>query len=299
MGQGAVHGIYIQRKQCRPCHGLSCWWEGRGEGHPHARGIEEFCDVFLHTWIGYEWSYEGIGKDCTGINLCRESSVYDLLDADGDHSDSAIADEKNVEVVDGDNGSANPVEASDINGICVSNAHFSYASDSDENFTTLNGVSLEVERGQVVALVGGNGAGKSTLAKLIVALYQPQSGSIVAKTTDGKEIDMKCLDSKTISKIVQLVPQQPALFDMSIVDNITYTNPNASQEDITKALEAANCTGFVARLEGGWEFIVGRNGSKLSGGQRQRLALARALLSVHGCCGRQCRRRSCPSLPRW
>ena len=255
--------------------------------------LKSFATYSFILGLGTSGVMKGLGKIAQGL-ICAER-VYDLLDADDDSSDN----EKNVEVVDGDNGSANPVEASDINGICVSNAHFSYASDSDENFTTLNGVSLEVERGQVVALVSGNGAGKSTLAKLIVALYQPQSGSIVAKTTDGKEIDMKCLDSKTISKIVQLVPQQPALFDMSIVDNITYTNPNASQEDITKALEAANCTGFVARLEGGWEFIVGRNGSKLSGGQRQRLALARALLSVHGCCGRQCRRRSCPSLPRW
>mmetsp|Transcript_9111 Transcript_9111/g.10565 ORF Transcript_9111/g.10565 Transcript_9111/m.10565 type:complete len:375 (+) Transcript_9111:3-1127(+) len=233
--------------------------------------LKSFATYTFMLGLGTSGVMKGLGKIAQGL-ICAER-VYDLLD------DDFTTDTKKVtSAIDSASASADFVNASDISGICVTDATFSYAS-SDEDTAVLNNVNLEVERGQVVALVGGNGAGKSTLAKLLVALHQPQSGFIVAKTADGEEIDMNSMDSKTTSKIVQLVPQQPVLFDMSIEDNVTYTNPDASKEDITRALDVANCNGFISKLEEGLDYNVGRNGSKLSGGQRQRLALARALLS--------------------
>lgn len=238
--------------------------------------LKSFATYTFMLGLGTSGVMKGLGKIAQGL-ICAER-VYDLLDDDDDTT--TVGDEMKTSVVEESSDVKNTPEASDISGICVSNVSFSYASSSSENTTTaLKNVSLEVERGQVVALVGGNGAGKSTLAKLLVALHQPQSGSIIAKTTNGEEIDMKSLDSKTTSQIVQLVPQQPVLFDMSIAENVTYTNPTAPEEDISRALDAANCNGFIAKLEDGLKYNVGRNGSKLSGGQRQRLALARALLS--------------------
>ncbi len=239
--------------------------------------LKSFATYTFMLGLGTSGVMKGLGKIAQGL-VCAER-VYDLLDddaCDATTSSGASADAD----ADAAANVVNVVNANEISGICVNGATFSYKSSDDNHDTTvLNDVSLEVERGQVVALVGANGAGKSTLAKLLVALHQPQSGSIVAKTKDGEEIDMKSMDSKTISKIVQLVPQQPVLFDMSIGENVTYTNPDASEEDIAKALDAANCDGFMSKLDEGLDYNVGRNGSKLSGGQRQRLALARALLS--------------------
>ena len=79
--------------------------------------------------------------------------------------------------------------------------------------------------------------------------------------------------------MVQVVPQNPALFDDTAWNNVTYTNPNTSEGVVRHALKAANCDGFVSKLEGDLEYTFGRNGCKLSGGQRQRLGLAMALLS--------------------
>lgn len=121
--------------------------------------------------------------------------------------------------------------------------------------------------------------GKSTLASLLVALYKPQSGKVTLKTTENKDVDYLSLNRETQSSLVQLVPQQPVFFDMTIRENITYTNPNATEDEIKNALDASNCTAFINKLKDGLNYNVGRNGCKLSGGQRQRLALARALLS--------------------
>mmetsp|Transcript_21598 Transcript_21598/g.32829 ORF Transcript_21598/g.32829 Transcript_21598/m.32829 type:complete len:665 (+) Transcript_21598:160-2154(+) len=229
--------------------------------------LKSFATYTFMLGLGTSGVMKGLGKIAHGL-VCAER-VYNLLDDDSGDDD-----------VDEDvTNTAISVNASDVNEIKASNISFSYASSSKENANILNDISLDISRGQVVALVGSNGSGKSTVAKLLVALYKPKSGSIVAKTDAGGTIDMKYLDRETQSKLVQLVPQQPAIFNMSVSDNVTYTNPNASQADINKALEAANCSGFISKLDEGLNFNVGRNGSKLSGGQRQRIALARALLS--------------------
>lgn len=169
------------------------------------------------------------------------------------------------------------IDPAAVDSISLDKVSFAYRSNPSKN--VLNGVSLKVKRGKVIALLGQNGSGKSTTASLLSALYRPQSGSVT--TSDGT--DLYSLRRRAQSHLVQSVPQHPAFFDMSILDNVTYTNPDATEEEVKEALTTANCDGFLSKLESGTSYRVGRNGSKLSGGQRQRLALARALLS-DPCC---------------
>ena len=230
--------------------------------------LKSFATYTFMLGLGTSGIMKGLGKIMQGV-VCADR-VYNLLDGhDSSESNTTESNSPSKNNVDS-------VNADDISSISVSNISFAYASNAEK--TILKDISLDIERGQAVCLVGENGAGKSSLANVLVALHKPKSGSIVAKSVAG-DIDLVSLDRKGQSSLVQLVPQQPAFFDMSIKDNVTYTNPSASKDSIEKALEASNCNSFISKLESGLEHNVGRNGSKLSGGQRQRLALARALLS--------------------
>jgi len=171
-------------------------------------------------------------------------------------------------------GNQSSSDAESVKSISVENVSFSYKNSPEK--PVLNDVSLMLERGKVIALVGKNGSGKSTLASVIAGLYAPQHGNIKLIPSG---LDFNKLDRRSQTSLIQVVPQHPALFDTSIKSNVAYSNPNASDDDIEKALTIANCTDFVSKLDGGLNFRVGRNGMKLSGGQRQRLALARALIS--------------------
>ena len=172
---------------------------------------------------------------------------------------------------------AGDIDPATVDSISLGSVSFAYRSNPSKK--VLKGVSLKVERGKVIALLGQNGSGKSTTASLLSALYRPQYGSVT--TSDGT--DLYSLSRRAQSHLVQSVPQHPAFFDMSVLDNVTYTNPDATDEEVRQALTTANCDGFLSKLESGTNYRIGRNGSKLSGGQRQRLALARALLS-DPCC---------------
>jgi len=164
------------------------------------------------------------------------------------------------------------VENESVQGITIENVDFTYKSDTDRK--TLQNISLRINRGEVVVLVGKNGSGKSTLASLLVGLYRPQSGQIIAEG-----VDFYSLNRNTQSQLVQIVPQRPSLFNMSIIDNVKYSNPNATDESVKFALTAANCDEFISKLDGGSSYIVGSNGNKLSGGQQSRISLARSLLT--------------------
>ena len=232
--------------------------------------LKSFATYTFMLGLGTSGVMKGLGKIIQGM-VCADR-VYALLDGD----------DEEVEATDSfkARGAVTVADAGDVNAFSVTDATFAYASNA--NTSVLKNINLDIERGQVVALVGKNGSGKSTLANLLVALHKPQYGSIVAKSAAGgagADVDLFSLGREAQSKLVQLVPQQPAFFDMSIVENVTYTNPTATKEAIDKALEASNCNGFISKLEAGLDHKVGRNGSKLSGGERQRLALARALLS--------------------
>jgi ABC-type multidrug transport system fused ATPase/permease subunit len=169
---------------------------------------------------------------------------------------------------------------SEVHQIIFENVSFAYK--ARPSSFALQNISMSISRGEVVAIVGKNGAGKSSLASLLAGLYSPSSGNIYVAPvdSDSKKIDyINGLDRKNQTSLVQVVPQNPAIFNNSIFENIRYSRPDATHEEISKAMTAANCDEFVSRLEENLHFQVGRNGSKLSGGQRSRIGLARALLT--------------------
>lgn len=134
-------------------------------------------------------------------------------------------------------------------------------------------LSLQVPAGQTIAIVGSTGSGKSTLVKLLLRLYEVQSGTI---TVDG--INIQQLNLRDLRRCIGLVSQDVFLFHGSVAENIAYGSFDASDDEIMTAAQVAEAHEFIVRLPQGYETIVGERGQKLSGGQRQRIAIARAIL---------------------
>jgi len=148
---------------------------------------------------------------------------------------------------------------------------FAYPSRPKSN--ALDGVSFSVARGQTVALVGPSGAGKSTIFQLLLRLYDPQVGAI---SLDG--VPIRDLDPAVLRSALSIVQQNAPLFSGTVAENIRFGRPDASDEDIVAAAQAADAHAFIAALPSGYDTELGENGASLSGGQRQRLAIARAIL---------------------
>jgi ATP-binding cassette subfamily B protein len=137
----------------------------------------------------------------------------------------------------------------------------------------LHDVSVEVCRGETLAIVGPTGAGKSTLVSLVPRLYDPSRGRVLIDDHDLRNLQLKSLRSH-----VALVLQDSFLLPLTIAENIAYARPGAAQDEIEAAARAANAHEFIEQLPNGYETLVGERGATLSGGERQRLAIARALL---------------------
>ena len=137
----------------------------------------------------------------------------------------------------------------------------------------LNRFSLSIKPGEAVALVGPSGAGKSTVFQLLLRFFAPQSGHIYF---DG--VDLASLDPTQLRKHIAVVAQDSVVFSGTIADNIRYGRPDASDDDVRAAADAAAASEFIVRLPQGYETTVGERGITLSGGQRQRIAIARAIL---------------------
>lgn len=138
---------------------------------------------------------------------------------------------------------------------------------------TLNQLSFTIEPLKKVALVGPSGAGKSTLFKLLLRLYDPQEGSILLNNVATSEIALE-----QVRSFFSLVPQDPMMFNASLLENIRYGQPHATDEDTLKAASSAHIDEFALQLPQGYDTLVGEKGIRLSGGQKQRIALARAIL---------------------
>ncbi len=134
-------------------------------------------------------------------------------------------------------------------------------------------LSLAIRGGEKVALVGPSGAGKSTLTKLLFRFYDVTHGSI---TIDGQ--DIRDITQGSLRQAISLVPQEPVLFHRTILENIRYGRPEATEKDVINAAKKARCHEFISRLPDGYHTFVGERGIKLSGGERQRVAIARAIL---------------------
>lgn len=163
----------------------------------------------------------------------------------------------------------NPLEPSHFESLTFENVTFAY----EPGKPVLKNIDLHVQAGQTIALVGESGGGKSTLVDLIPRFLDPVEGRILLNGDDLKTVSFKGLHS-----LMAIVTQDTVLFDASIRENILLGRLNASDEDVQKALEAANLKAFIDSLENGLDTRVGPRGAMLSGGQKQRIAIARAFL---------------------
>ncbi len=165
-----------------------------------------------------------------------------------------------------------PVHLNSVRGdIIFESVHFRYPGSAKE---ALSGLSMVIHGGDTVALVGTTGAGKSTVVKLIERFYDPTSGRI---TIDGQ--DLRSLDLGEFRSKLGFVPQEPFLFTGTIAENIAYTHPDASREEIQESAKAVGAHDFISALPAGYGFFVAERGKALSAGQRQLIALARAHLA--------------------
>jgi ATP-binding cassette subfamily B protein len=140
---------------------------------------------------------------------------------------------------------------------------------------TLPHVSFRVRRGEKVGIVGASGSGKSTIIQLIQRLHDTQGGEILI---DGRSI--KSLSQATLRNALSVVPQEISLFHRSVMDNIRFARPEATDAQVRAAATAACCDEFLASLPHGFDTMVGERGVKLSGGRRQRIGIARAFLKA-------------------
>lgn len=148
-----------------------------------------------------------------------------------------------------------------------------FTHDEGEGATLFNDFSLTIKPGEKIGLVGASGSGKTTLTKLLLRLADIDAGSI---TIDSQ--DIANVTQESLRRSIAYVPQEPLLFHRSIAENIAYTRPDASQQQIETAAKKAGALQFIKDLGDGFNTVVGERGVKLSGGQRQRIAIARAIL---------------------
>lgn len=150
-----------------------------------------------------------------------------------------------------------------------SNVSFSY----DKNEKVLNDISFTAKQGDVTALIGPSGGGKSTVSKLAARFWDVDGGSI---RLGGKDISQ--VDPEKLLAAYSIVFQDVILFDNTIMENIRIGRKGATDEEVMRAAEEAQCDEFISRLPDGYQTVIGENGSALSGGERQRISIARALL---------------------
>ena len=165
----------------------------------------------------------------------------------------------------------NAVEKNEFKGdVSFSDVSFRY---NDKNDYVLKHVSLDVKAGEYVALVGSSGAGKTTLCSLIPRFYDVTDGGICVDGVDVRDLKLKCLRNN-----IGIVQQDVYLFAGSIIENIRYGRPDATDEEVYEAARKANAHEFIMNLPEGYSTDIGQRGIKLSGGQKQRLSIARVFL---------------------
>lgn len=189
--------------------------------------------------------------------------IFAYLDADSD-------------VVEADD----PVHLSEdqLHGeVAFDHVHFRYDgrndTDPERSPDALNGIDLQAKPGQLVALVGPSGSGKSTVLSLVARLYDPVRGTI---RLDG--VDLRDLSFESLARAIGFVTQESYLFAETLRNNIAYSRPDATMEEVEKAARAAAIHDRIMEFEDGYDTLVGERGFRLSGGERQRIAIARVLL---------------------
>ena len=155
--------------------------------------------------------------------------------------------------------------------IAFENVNFSYKSNLKNK--VLQNINARFSGGKMTALVGHSGSGKSTLLNMIPRIYDPNDGKILLDNQDISKFNLESLRSQ-----ISIVDQNTTLFDDTVLNNIKYARPEASNEEVFEAAKQSMCDDFIDKLENKFETMIGENGVKLSGGEKQRLSIARAIL---------------------
>jgi len=240
-----------------------------------------FTAIMAIIWLGGQWVQTGkitlgelsqflIYAVMVATNSASLSEVW------GDIQRAAGAMERILELLKSQPEISSPkhpqlIPASKLEAISFKNIFFNYPSRPTQQ--ALSNFSLDIVPGETIALVGPSGAGKSTVFQLLLRFYQMQQGNI---TLGG--VDIALADLKQLRQQIAIVPQETSIFATSILENIRYGKPEASEDEIKKAAVAAAADEFIDRLPESYNTFLGERGIRLSGGQRQRIVIARAML---------------------
>ncbi|HWE89848.1 MAG TPA: ABC transporter ATP-binding protein [Pseudonocardiaceae bacterium] len=216
------------------------------------------------AFVSYVATLSGPARMISGLVIMGQLAraaverVYELVDSQPEITDAPDAGDV----------PAGPVE------VVLDQVRFGYT----RSEPVLDGVSLRVEPGETLALIGSSGSGKSTVSLLLPRFYDVQSGA-VRIGPPGDPVDIRRLRLESLRSTLGMVFEEAFLFSTSVRDNIAYGRPEATDEEVRAAAQAAEAHEFIEALPDGYDTVVGERGLTLSGGQRQRIALARALLS--------------------
>lgn len=247
----------------------------------YIEAIQAFMNIAVEFAIFYvAIKYWGAGMVSVGTFVMVQIYILGLMDSFWGGSRilrdlyEAYGDAKEmVEILQLDHG------IKDVSGarlLTVTSGHIvlnnvSFGFNPEQN--VLDDISLDIKAGERIALVGPSGAGKSTLTKLLLRLYDIQKGKIEIDNQDISQVTQGSL-----REAISFVPQDPILFHRSLLDNISYGQTNATEEQVIEAAKLAHCHEFISVLPDKYHTLVGERGIKLSGGERQRVAIARAIL---------------------
>ncbi len=244
---------------------MICWVANLGNVFMLGGGIffilrGQFTIGGLLAYRGYGRYFYGPINDLVTINdLIQQASaasrrIFEVLDAHETITDAPHA---------------HPLPTPLRGDIMFDHVTFGY----DSAHPVLKDVSLHIRPGERVALLGPSGAGKSTLIALVARLYDPDGGRVLIDAQDLREVTLASLRSQSAQ-----VQQESFLFNTTVLENLRFGRPDATQEEVEAAARAANAHGFISSLPDGYNTLVGERGVRLSGGQKQRLSIARAFL---------------------
>ncbi len=221
-----------------------------------ANGLSSFANIIaiMSLQTALDANFKELGEYYPHLinSLAASERVFDFLDIDNEKKQYEMERIENAEYI----------QFKDID--------FAYEGNTEKVFEKYN---LSIKEGESVALVGESGCGKSTLVKLLLGFYEIGSGAIAVS---GKNVaDMSVFE---LRNLISYVPQEPELYNVTIMENIRYGKPGASDEEVMQAAQKANADEFINGLPDGFNTVLGEQGTGLSGGQRQRIAIARALL---------------------
>ncbi len=212
----------------------------------------------LTLFMNYVWLIYGPVRQAAFLprqfarSMTSMAKVFELLDEEPDVADAAEAVDREI-----------------IGNITFDKTYFGYNNYED----ILKNINVEINKGEMVGIVGRSGVGKSTLINLVMRLYDVTDGSISIDGTDIRKYEQHCLRSQ-----VGVVLQETYLFRGTIYSNIAYALQGCTQEDVIKASKLASAHQFIMKLPDGYNTMVGERGQTLSGGEKQRIAIARAIL---------------------